>query len=197
MTDSYSELLQPAKVWSRAEVLGSNRPVPKAPGIYAWYFQSIPPEVPTDGCVRYGPLILLYVAISPKAPARNGRPPSKHTLADRITNHYRGNAKGSTLRLTLGCLLSDTLGIQLSRVGRGNRMTFAEGEHTLSAWMGENAFVVWMTHDRPWDVEELLIQQLSLPLNLDQNKHHAFHQVLSAKRRKAMVIARTLPVLEG
>ena len=197
MTDSYSELLQPTKVWSRADILGSARPIPKAPGVYAWYFRGIPLGVPTQGCVQYGPLTLLYVGISPKAPPCNGRPPSTHTLADRITNHYRGNAKGSTLRLTLGCLLSDTLGIQLRRVGSGNRMTFAEGEHTLSAWMSENAYVVWMTHDRPWKAEEVLIQRLSLPLNLDQNKHHVFHQELSAKRREAKAKARTLPVLEG
>jgi GIY-YIG catalytic domain len=48
-------------------------------------------------------------------------------------NHYTGNAEGSTLRKTLGCLLANELGIQLWRVGSGNRMTFIEGEQALSA----------------------------------------------------------------
>jgi hypothetical protein len=34
-----------------------------------------------------------------------------------IRYHYTGNASGSTLRLTLGCLLAERLGIQLRRVG--------------------------------------------------------------------------------
>jgi hypothetical protein len=41
-----------------------------------------------------------------------------------IKDHYTGNAEGSTLRKTLGCLLADELGIQLRRVGSGKGMTF-------------------------------------------------------------------------
>ena len=48
---------------------------------------------------------------------------------------YRGNAYGSTLRLTLGCLLADQLGIELRRVGSGTRLTFGDGEQALSEWM--------------------------------------------------------------
>jgi hypothetical protein len=50
---------------------------------------------------------------------------------------------GSTLKLTLGCFLSEQLGIELRRVGRSERLTFAHGEAALSAWMYENAFVCW------------------------------------------------------
>ncbi len=46
--------------------------------------------------------------------------------------HYAGNAEGSTLRKTLGCLLADELGIELRRVGSGTRKTFVDGEHRLS-----------------------------------------------------------------
>jgi hypothetical protein len=49
--------------------------------------------------------------------------------------HYRGNAEGSTLRLTLGCLLSSSLGLRLRRVGSGKRLTFADGEARLSESM--------------------------------------------------------------
>jgi hypothetical protein len=195
MNSISDSLLCPRRVWSRAEVLSTSCPVPKTPGVYAWYFQHFPIEVPTQGCIRYNSLTLLYIGISPKAPPSNGRLPSTQTLADRIKYHYRGNAAGSTLRLTLGCLLSKQLDIQLRRVGSGKRMTFSEGEQTLSDWMAQNAFVVWMVHPEPWEVEEALIQQLSLPLNLDQNRHHVFHQVLSAKRREAKAQARALPIL--
>ncbi len=74
-------------------------------------------------------------------------------------------------------------------------MTFAHGEHRLSEWMSDNAFVVWMIDDEPWIAEEELIRTVSLPLNLDQNRHHAFHQELSAKRREAKAQARVLPIV--
>lgn len=57
----------------------------------------------------------------------------------RIRYHYSGNTAGSTLRLNLGCLLAERLGIQLRRVGSGQRLTFAAGEARLSAWMADNA----------------------------------------------------------
>jgi hypothetical protein len=108
----------------------------------------------------------------------------------------RGNAEGSTLRLTLGCLLQEKLGIELRRVGSGSRMTFTiPGEEKLSAWLDENAFVCWYVHPRPWEPEEELIRIIPLPLNLQGNKSHPFHPVLSAIRSKAKEKARSLPVV--
>src|SRR5690349_422197 len=124
--------LSPARLWSRTEVLVRACPVPREAGVYAWYFREVPPGVPTDECVRAHGATLLYVGISPKAPPANGRPPSRQRLRNRIRYHFRGNAWGSTLRLTLGCLLADSLGIELRRVGSGKRRTFADGERTLS-----------------------------------------------------------------
>ena len=132
-------LLKPERLWSRREVLSTPSPVPRQPGVYAWYFREIPPYVPLIHCHSYDSHTLLYVGISPKEPPRNGSSPSKQKLFDRVRYHYRGNAEGSTLRLTLGCLLSEKLGIQLRRVGSGNRMSFSGGEHILSQWMEENA----------------------------------------------------------
>ena len=62
-----------------------------------------------------------------------------------VTYHYRGNAEGSTLRKTLGCLLADHLGIDLRRVDSGTRRTFGDGEAALSQWMAGNAFVSWIS----------------------------------------------------
>jgi hypothetical protein len=186
-------LLQPQRKWSRQEVLATPSPVPRQSGIYAWYFREIPPHVSVENCHVHGADTLLYIGISPKEPSRNGFAPSKQTLFDRIRYHYRGNAEGSTLRLTLGCLLSEKLGIQLRRVGSGNRKTFADGEHILSQWLQDNAFVVWVVDPEPWVVEKRVIGEVSLPLNLDMNKKHPFHTVLSAIRKTAKQSAAILP----
>jgi hypothetical protein len=76
---------------------------------------------------------MLYVGISPKASPKNGKPPSRQTLRSRVRYHYCGNAEGSTLRLTLGCLLAEKLCMDLRRVGSGKRRTFFHGERLLSA----------------------------------------------------------------
>jgi hypothetical protein len=139
--------------------------------------------------------VLLYVGISPDRPPANGRPASSQTIATRIRYHYTGNAEGSTLRKTLGCLLADELGIELRRVGSGSRMTFGDGEQVLSAWMAENAFVSWVLREAPWQLEAELITTLDLPLNLQSNSHNSFHPVLSGIRKRCAEQARALPVL--
>jgi hypothetical protein len=140
-------------------------------------------------------LRLLYIGISPSAPPKNGKAPSSQSLQHRIQFHFSGNAEGSTLRLTLGCLLAKKLGIALRRVGSGKRMTFSSGETRLSEWMETNARVVWHVCEEPWKREEELISTLDLPLNLDQNSRHGFHPELSQIRREAKAAARALPIL--
>nr|WP_228182403.1 hypothetical protein [Streptomyces anulatus] len=116
---------------------------------------------------------------------------STQNLRKRVRYHYRGNAAGSTLRLTLGCLL----GLELRRVGSGRRMTFGKaGEATLSQWMADNAQVCWIEQDKPWELESHLIYQLDLPLNLDQNRHNAYHSRLKELRAQARQRARELPI---
>jgi hypothetical protein len=160
---------------TREQVLASPCPIPAVAGVYGW--------------------TLLYVGISPKAPPRNGRRPSRQTVRSRVRYHYRGNAEGSTLRLTLGVLLADRLGLELRRVGSGTRRTFSAGEERLSDWMAEHARVTVREHPEPWVLEEELIGALDLPLNLDQNSGHGFHAELSSKRRRAKLAALALPVL--
>ena len=77
----------------------------------------MPAGVPAGACVVRDGWTLLYVGISPKASPSNGAPASRQTIQSRIRYHYRGNAEGSTLRLTLGVLLAADLGIELRRVG--------------------------------------------------------------------------------
>ena len=189
------EVLQPAALHTRQEVLSRPCPVPASPGVYAWYFDEAPPGVPLDGCHHHGSEVLLYVGSSPKAQPKNGAKPSSQSLRTRVRYHYRGNAEGSTLRLTLGCLLSSPLGIDLRRVGSGQRFTFSEGEQILSDWMGRHARVCWTVFEQPWLVETQLIDQFVLPLNLDQNKNSGFRVELSSLRAEQRAQARNLPVI--
>ena len=132
---------------------------------------------------------------SPRRPSANGRPPSRQHLKKRIRYHYRGNAEGSTLRLTLGCVLGDSLGLELRRVGSGTRRTFGSGEHRISSWMEDNARVCWLQQDEPWALEDHLLYKWSLPLNLQGNKRHPFHPRLSTLRRDARAWADEQPIL--
>jgi hypothetical protein len=193
--DVLDRLVQPTRLWSRSEVLARPSPVPGRSGVYGWYFRQLPWPIDITDCVTCDGFTLLYGGIAPKAPPANGRPASQQTLRRRIRNHYSGNASGSTLRLTLGCLLAERLGIQLRRVGSGRRLTFAGGEGKLSAWMADNAYVTWVETNRPWLAEQQLIGSVDLPLNLDQNRHHPFHQQLTKIRADAGRTARMLPVV--
>jgi hypothetical protein len=194
MADRYDDdlrfLLSERSVLDWARLANDRENPPRKPGIYAWWFDAIPPEVPTDGTLARAQGRLLYVGISPKAPSRGLRAPSAQTLRSRIRYHYRGNAEGSTLRLTLGCLLAQELGLTLRVVGSGKRMTFEEGELVLTEWMSKNALVSWLEHDEPWLLEEHAIRELVLPFNLDQNTHCSFHSRLTALRREAKAKAR-------
>jgi hypothetical protein len=187
----------PARVFSRQDVLVRPSPVPARPGVYGWWFRRWPSLTSADHCCHHRGLALLYAGISPDRPPSNGRPASKQSLAGRIRYHYAGNAEGSTLRKTLGCLLAGELGIQLRRVGSGSRMTFGAGEQVLSAWMAENAFVSWVVGEAPWELEDDLIAALDLPLNLKGNQSNSFHLVLSEVRARCVAQARMLPVLDN
>jgi hypothetical protein len=186
-------LLKPERLWSRAEILTRPCPIPSEPGIYAWYFRRIPPVVPIDRCHIFDGMPLLYVGISPSPPPANGGKPSQQNLRKRLkNNHYKGDAYSSTLRLTLGCILEKELSITLRIPGPfSRRMTFgSDGERKLSEWMGEHTRIACVACQNPWDVEEALIERLSLPLNLDQNGRHAFRATLRAIRSDARRRAR-------
>jgi hypothetical protein len=85
----------------------------------------------------------------------------------------------------------------LRRVGSGTRLTFADGEARLSQWMAENAFVCWVAHQRPWELEDALLKTLDLPLNLQGNDQHPFRHHLRSIRAAARDRARALPVWPG
>ena len=196
MNPELEALYHPERVYSRTDVIDAPTVVPKIRGVYAWFFTEGLPFVPTFNCLKFNDLNLLYIGIAPSKPRKNGSV-SKETLYSRIHYHYNGNAYGSTLRLSIGCLLSKKLGIRLRRIGKsGKRMTFTpEGERTLSLWMGENAFVTWIEHETPWKLEDEVIRELSFPLNLKRNEHHPFYRSLAKLRKTEKERARNLPII--
>ena len=171
--------------------------MPRARGVYAWYFAETPPGIDTNGCFRLADMTLLYVGISPREPPANGRPASRSTLRQRLRTHYAGNAAGSTLRRTLGCLLSERIGIELRRVGSGSRHTFTNpGEQRLDRWMAENAFVVWREVAKPWEAERSILKSgLPFPLNVRDNPSAELAAVVQQVRRIALGRANELPII--
>ena len=91
-------LLEPERLYAWGGLHADRSVPPAAAGAYAWYFKAIPNGVPTRECHRTRRLPLLYVGISP------GRPGSKSNLRSWIRYHFGGNASGSTLRISIGCL---------------------------------------------------------------------------------------------
>jgi hypothetical protein len=166
----------------RATFLGKPCPVPRSPGVYAWYFAKAPPEIDIADCHVVDGLTLLYVGIAPGKRITRGKP-SRRTLQDRLGDHYCGNAEGSTLRLSLGCLL----GMQLRRVGSGATRTFTNpGEQELDAWMSENAFVTWLEVERPWEMEHAILQSgCPLPLNGSGNPNAVLKDFIEGVRKRA------------
>ena len=186
------ELIKPERLFSRQQILSKPSPIPEIHGLYGWYFNNIPPFVLTDKCVRHQKMTLLYVGISPD---KKNKPQSKQHLKKRITNHYAGNAEGSTLRRILGILLTKESHYPLRRVGSGKRMTFTHnGEQWLDAWMDKNAYVFWVEHQTPWKLEDNLLSSFSLPLNIQGNRSHPFARELNRMRKEAILNARELPI---
>jgi len=168
-------------------------PVPAENGVYFWWFKEIPPGVPAEGCINCNGYTLLYVGISPD---QRGKPNSRSNLRKRIKTHYSGNAAGSTLRRTLGVLLSHESSFPLRRVGSGSRMTFTHsGEQWLDAWMEKNAKVHWIPVEAPWELEDTLIASIPLPLNIQGNAHD-FRMTLSGMRSQAVAEARLMEIAD-
>lgn len=180
-----------APLLPRRDLFARNDCPPRRAGLYGWFFDTAPGGVPTARCVKDGGWTLLYVGIAPSAPPSNGKAASKATLRSRLRQHFSGTAEGSTLRLTLGCLLAGDLDMTLHAVGPSGRLTFLpEGERRLSRWMEEHARVRWLEDPAPWRLEEDLIGALDLPLNLDGNRNHPFHADLTRIRAEARAGAR-------
>src|SRR5688572_9936361 len=97
--DPLIELQRAENLASPSDALGSDGGVPRVAGCYGWYFREIP-TIDTTACHRVDDLLLGYIGIAPCNAT------SRETLRSRIRTHARRNASASTLRRTIGCLLS-------------------------------------------------------------------------------------------
>jgi hypothetical protein len=191
------KVLYPERLVSRADIISDPTLVPVCRGLYGWYFEQCTEIIPDnfcDGCHQYQGRTLLYFGIAPKSET------SDATLKSRIIDqHFDGDAEGSTLRFSLGCLLATRLGIELRLHGSSKRFASSGtlgGEQRLSQWISENAFVSFATVDKPWEIEDEVIGKphvISLPLNIKGNSKHPFCKILKCARKDAVSRARTLP----
>ena len=181
-------LLAPPRTWRVDELWDTSDVPPAEAGVYGMYFDRPPADAPVNDCVSDDGRHLLYVGIAP------ARPGSRQTLRRRLRQHFRGNARSSTLRKTLGCLLQEELGLEFRRLSARSARFTPDGEASLSAWMAEHVRVAWCKDPRPWLVEERLIAGLSLPLNLRGNERHPFHPVLRRRRAEMVASARERPI---
>lgn len=85
-------------------------------------------------------------------------------LRQRLSAHFR-SATTSNLRLSLGLLLADRLGLKAEVADVGSAMWFRE-ERPLTDWIDENLDVSFATTADPGPVEIDLIRTLQPPLNI-------------------------------
>jgi GIY-YIG catalytic domain len=181
-----SAVLSPRRLWSLEDVKTRPCPVPAEPGIYGWYFRSIPDDVPVRDCRRHGDRTLLYVGVAPAFVGSNG------TLRSRIKTHFRPRGR-STLRRTLGCLLESSLSLRIAKQRGTSSFHYGDTEELITDWMATNAFVVWAECAEPWRLEAEVIAHEDLPLNINHNRRHPFCASLQALRDDARLRVRALP----
>ena len=175
------ELTESAPLWS----WGADFAPPRLPGAYAWFSDTLPRVIPNQGLAKRDDLALLYVGIAPRASAVGGRDPNRTSLEPRIRYHATGSADASALRLTLGCVLADVLGLHLYKRPEDERFTWGAGEDRLSNWIQTHMRVSWIVHSRPWEVSDMAFRSLFLPLNLNVTDPTPFHRTLDDLRRQA------------
>lgn len=179
MATPLAELTESAPLWS----WGTDLAPPRLPGAYAWFSDTVPSFIPDQPLTKRDGLALLYVGIAPRASATGGRDPNRTALAPRIRYHATGKADASALRLTLGCVLVDTLGLQLLQHPDEERFTWGAGEALLSEWIQTHLQVGWIVHSRPWEITDMAFRSLFLPLNLNVTDPTPFHRMLDKRKR--------------
>ena len=184
--------LNKPKMYPRKYVLSKNSSCPRANGIYAWYFKNNLFEFPNQKNIsKHKNYSILYIGIAPS------RLTSKSNIRKRIFNHFRGTAYGSTLRLSLGILLSNKSKFILRRIKNKKMIRFTdEGEDWIDNWLEKNSLVSWFANQHPWKIEKNLINKLYLPFNIQGNLNNPFKSTLIDLRKNARERATNLPVIK-
>ncbi len=140
-----------------ADLATMERAVMDGPGLYSWFVDRVGAEDLSRGLGIAVPSGLLYVGQTGATKWPSGTP-SKGTLLNRIRRqHLGGRRSNSTLRRTLGAILDQANGRELSKAD-------------LTAWMYAHLRVVpaiAADGDSLGDLERQVVQALEPPLNLD------------------------------
>lgn len=175
----FAALLDPQEMYVPTLLATDPGLIPRAGGIYGWWFDDHLPGVPRGDALNTEGWSLLYVGIAPSGAARTS---GKRTLRDRLKNHCRGPIRTSTLRRTVAALMGRDLELRIVRDPNGKLVMSGDDEVKLSRWLGEHARLSWLVHDEPWTVETQLIRSgPRLPLNVSQSSD-SFRPQLTALR---------------
>lgn len=192
----HEEFVLTVPLWSREALLDNPRLVPNGPGVYVWFFPPIVPGLADAARTKREGRTLMYLGVAGRAaaPADEGR--GEGTLWHQTQVDLHGDAGKSALRLALGCLMADQLGITLRRAGSGQRLTFTrDGERRLSEWIARHGRVGWMSHPDPQTIAPDIRRRLSLPLNLDGNSGDNVNAPIRSIVANAQANARAMPVV--
>lgn len=171
-----AQLLQSRAV-AAPGVLRSPELPPAVAGFYDWWSRrgalAGVPHIPHP---LQEEVSLLYVGISP------AREMSRQTIRSRVIgNHLNGNVGSSTFRFVLAALLVDALDLHPYLCGTKVALS-AHDNARLSAWQRDHLFLTSCAGERPWEIEDEVIAQLTPPLNSAANAAHTFYPTVRAAR---------------
>lgn len=133
-------------------------------GLYSWWADE---EARASLALVVGEELppLVYVGQAGATRWPSGKP-SAATLGSRIgSQHIRGNARSSTFRLTISCLLVEAMGLDME----AGRLASASNTR-ISSWIAEHLRVAISSYpdrDRLGAVEAAVVAAIDPPLNLD------------------------------
>jgi hypothetical protein len=188
------ERLEQAPVALQTAMLAPPDGVPNAGGFYAWWAkQGVLDALPERPHPLDRSLSLLYVGISP------ARASSGQKLRGRLLgNHINGNTGSSTFRFVLASLLMSSLDLHPYRTT--TKVSLDEGDNSrLREWQFANLRLSWCERERPWEIEEAVIQAMQPPLNTAGNSSHPFFATVKANRAafRAAALPRGKPGLRA
>lgn len=136
---------------------------PNSPGIYIVCVRNkneLPDEMKQLTYTEYNNLPIIYVGIS------------KRSLKKRdYRQHLSGNARGSTLRKSLGTLMGLERKYSKKEEGTSKYKFTPECEARLSDWMSINIVFYHLVVENPGPQEQELIECYNPPLNISGNKN--------------------------
>lgn len=181
-------LSNPSNLIRPSDIIHDPQIVPSEKGLYAWYFDSIPPGIPKNNYMQLNGWLLLYIGIAGNSSK------SKQNLRSRINDkHMNGSVGNSTLRKSLATLLHKNLNLQLRPVGTQEK-DFAidrPSENRLTEWIIQNARVAFIVNKNPWKSEDANLEEYGqyLPLNINNNPNNPFRKQLRLMRKSCCIEA--------